>query len=95
MKMMGSNRLPVVAQPTAEREWQVLGGEWDRPGGDRVIGFIEELGGTYEVKVIDEPALRQYFELFKDAMEYFESLQRGHLAKLAVMSGVEESGASC
>lgn len=78
------NRPAVVAQPLAEREWQVLGGDWYGTGAVRVIGFIEELGGTYELDVVEEPALRRFCGSFKDAMEYFEALESGEFAQYSV-----------
>lgn len=72
--MLKESHPSVLAQPLADREWQVVAGDWDQPHGGRVVGFIEELGGTYEVDVVDHPSLRQFFDTFKDAMEFFEHL---------------------
>lgn len=70
-------RPSVIAQPLAEREWQVVAGEWQRSNGGRIVGFIEELGGTYEVEVLRDSSLCQFFGTFKEAMDYFDLLEHG------------------
>lgn len=48
-----------------------LGGPWwiSEPDGERrVIGFIAELGGMYEVENLTGPRTREYCEPFKEAM---------------------------
>lgn len=66
----------VIAHALDEREWQVVAGDWHREGGGRLIGFIEELGGVYEVEIVDQPARRQFFSTFKDAIECFDRFER-------------------
>ncbi len=75
--MMRGVHPSVIAQPLAEREWQVVTGDWDSSQGGRTLGFIEELGGTYEVEVLHDSELCQFFGTFKEAMDYFDSLERG------------------
>lgn len=72
--MMNVERPLVIAEPVAEREWQVVAGAFDRVGGSRVLGFIEELGGVYEAEVIDRPDHSQFFNTFKDAVDCFSDL---------------------
>ena len=74
--MLKNIRPSVIAQPLAEREWQVIAGQWRTTHGGRVIGFIEELGGTYEVEILERPELCQFFGTFKEAIEYFEYIER-------------------
>ncbi len=85
--MLRRDRQSVIAQPLAEGKWQVVAGDWDRPRGERVIGFILELGGTYEVDVVGQPSLRQFFNTFKDAMEYIHMLEGGSGERGAMAAG--------
>lgn len=62
----------VIAQPISEHQWQVCA---SRTGSiddtQAVVGYISELGGTYEVHVLYLPESRHYFPTFKEAMECF------------------------
>ena len=73
--MLKNVRPSVIAQPLAARKWQVIAGAWDLSQGGRLVGFIEELGGTYEVEILDRPALSQFFETFKEAIDFFERVE--------------------
>lgn len=73
--MLEAHRRPLIAQPIHDREWQVIAGDWDSVLGVRTVGFIEELGGTYEVDVLEQPELCQFFDTFKAAMDYFGRLE--------------------
>lgn len=67
-----STHLRMTAQPISEHEWQVC--TWRRRSIDdtqAVIGYISELGGTYEVRRILWPPTRNYVLTFKEAMECF------------------------
>lgn len=75
--MLKNIRPSVIAQPLAEREWQVIAGELRSAHGGRVIGFIEELGGTYEVEFLERPELSRFFDSFKAAIDFFEMLEQG------------------
>lgn len=75
--MLKNFRPSVIAQPLAEREWQVIAGELRSAHGGRVIGFIEELGGTYEVESLERPELSRFFDSFKGAIDFFEHLEQG------------------
>ena len=78
--MMKAERPLLIAEPLAEREWQVIAGAWDRIGGGCVLGFIEELGGVYEVKIINQPDLSQFFDTFKEAVDCFSNLNQASAA---------------
>lgn len=74
--MMNTQRPLLIAEPLAEREWQVIAGAWERLGGGRVLGFIEELGGVYEIKIVNHPELSQFFNTFKEAVDCFSDLNQ-------------------
>lgn len=87
---MREERPSVIAQPLDEHEWQVIAGDWHREGGGRVLGFIEELGGTYEVEIVDQPALCQFFDTFKEAVDCFALLEQ-----VRGRDPVREGGIAC
>lgn len=75
---MNVERPLLIAEPVAEREWRVVSGIWDRAGGAQVLGFIEELGGVYEVEIVDQPELSQFFDTFKEAVDCFSEVGKTH-----------------
>ncbi len=75
--MLKENYPSLIARPLTEHEWQVVAGGGKNSGGIRIVGFIEELGGTYEVGVYERPELCQYFETFKEAMDFFDDVEHG------------------
>ncbi|MEO7349435.1 MAG: hypothetical protein ABIW32_06230 [Terrimesophilobacter sp.] len=85
--MMKTERPLLIAEPLAERKWQVIAGAWDRPSGGRVLGFINELGGVYEVAIINQPELSQFFNTFKEAVDYFSALSQTATAPVTHRAG--------
>ena len=67
------SRTGIIAEPLADNSWRVCdSGAIDIV--DETMGYIGELGGTYEVRVLHSPELRQYVPTFKEAMECFEAV---------------------
>lgn len=63
----------LIAEPLADNTWRVCNtGELDVV--PSTMGFIGELGGTYEVRVLHSPELGRFVPTFKEAMEYFEKV---------------------
>ncbi|HRP99431.1 MAG TPA: hypothetical protein PK781_03090 [Terrimesophilobacter sp.] len=60
----------IIAEPMADRAWRVCDGEGENAV-DSTIGFIGELGGTYEVRVLRSPERHRFVTTFKEAMECF------------------------
>jgi len=70
---MTDTRPEIVAQPTAEHDWEVRSGDWDGGNSEgNVIGFIAEVGGIYEVESLTGTRAHEYCASFKEAMECFE-----------------------
>ena len=65
----------VFAEPQGEHGWRVCRNDAGVSLLDATIGYIDELGGTYEVRVIGGPTERQFVPTFKDAMDCFERLE--------------------
>lgn len=65
----------VFAEPQGEHGWRVCRNDAGVSLLDPTIGYIDELGGTYEVRVIGGPTERQFVPTFKDAMDCFERLE--------------------
>lgn len=68
-------RQTIIAQSVQEHLWRVCDVDRDHPEGE-TMGTIEELGGTYEVRVLHWPSTRQYVSSFKEAMQCFGSGER-------------------
>lgn len=67
--------LQILAHPLGEGSWRVCaGGNYDSDGA--TVGYIEELGGTYEVRVLEAPTNASFVETFKQAMECFSTRER-------------------
>lgn len=67
--------LQILAHPLGGGSWRVsFGASHDSEGA--TIGYIEELGGTYEVRGIETPTVATYVETFKHAMECFHAQER-------------------
>lgn len=63
----------LIAEPLAENSWRVCNtAELDVVSS--TMGFIGELGGTYEVRVLNAPELHRFVPTFKEAMEYLEKV---------------------
>ena len=65
-------RPEIIAQPTADHDWEVRGGCWERDGEGHIMGFIAEIGGVYEVESLTGSRTREYCASFKEAMAWFE-----------------------
>lgn len=63
----------IFAEPLGEHGWRVCRNDAGASLLDPTIGFIDELGGTYEVRVLSAPDERQYVPTFKEAMDCFET----------------------
>lgn len=85
--MMEQAKPSVLAQPLAEREWQVVAGDSRSGSGAKIVGFIEELGGTYEVDVVNQPELSKFFDTFKGAMDHFAQLEQSPKNRDAMQPG--------
>lgn len=63
----------VLAEPLAHNTWRVCDtGELDIV--ESTMGYISELGGTYEVRVLHSPQRHAFVRTFKEAMECFEAV---------------------
>lgn len=62
-------RPTIIAQPLEEHTWRVWSMDSDDADLDRTVGYIEELGGTYEVRML--LGTTRYVPDFKSAMECF------------------------
>lgn len=67
----GRTRRQIFAEPLGENAWRVRTHELDGALPGPTIGFIDELGGTYEVRVLAEPSERHCVETFTAAMDRF------------------------
>lgn len=67
------SRTGIIAEPLADHTWRVCDSEAIDLI-DETMGYIGELGGTYEVRMLHAPELRQYVPSSKEAMECFEAV---------------------
>lgn len=66
----------VLAQPLGGGSWRVRATNSHDADGT-TIGYIDELGGTYEVRALGVPKVASYVETFKQAIEFFTVWGRG------------------
>lgn len=66
---------PVLAQPLGGGTWRVCVSNLHYADGT-TIGYIDELGGTYEVRALSVPSVSTYVDTFKQAMELFTASPR-------------------
>ena len=60
----------ILAQPLGGGTWRVCATSAQSEG-ETTLGYIDELGGTYEVRVLESPTIASYVDSFKQAMEFF------------------------
>lgn len=60
----------IFAQPLGGGTWRVCATSSHNDDGE-TVGYIDELGGTYEVQVLSTPTIASYVDTFKQAMEFF------------------------
>lgn len=82
----------VFAEPLGEHEWRVCRNDAGVSLLDPTLGYIEELGGTYEVRVLAAPTQRQFVPTFKEAMDCFGVEDSAPLE--SAPSGSVESGSA-
>ena len=62
----------ILAQPLGGGTWRVCATS-AHSDDESTVGYIDELGGTYEVRVLASPTIATYVDSFKQAMECFTS----------------------